>query len=241
MWTGGHEENNRFRSINNCHVGGASEWGAVDAEHMAALHAAVLSHFGVDLYRDEGKYFPDPDFCRAHGIPVRVGLQRAGDSIILKGSTMHWVRSCGRGSMFFGTDAEDAAAFAATATDADLLVNGGGGDGDGDGDGGGGGDNGNGIVTSTMSKGRGRRRRGRDGTGKGNGAASDKSVSLYSGFSMAECFTFSQGFSVNSSWNFGDAQSLDQLKEAFVRYAINNEMIDVEVDTASGRSREVRF
>ena len=63
VWTGGHEENNRFRSINVCHGPGGSVWGAVAPEHVPHLRTVVYEHFGIDLYAEEGK----------PSSPIRVG------------------------------------------------------------------------------------------------------------------------------------------------------------------------
>ena len=61
VWTGGHEENVRFRSVNINHGPGASVWGSVSAEHIELLHQKVQEHFGVDIFSREGHFFPIPD------------------------------------------------------------------------------------------------------------------------------------------------------------------------------------
>ena len=91
VWTGGHEENLRFSSVNCCHGPGSSTWYAVDQEHAARVRSLALEHAGVDIYVAEGNWWPDPDWLRSHGVPVRVGLQKAGDVVVLKGGTLHWV------------------------------------------------------------------------------------------------------------------------------------------------------
>ena len=95
VWTGGHEENARFRSINCSHGPGESEWGAIAGAHVPALRTAVLAHYGIDIYLCEGRWFPDVQFCRAHAIPVLLARQREDDVVVLRGDTVHWVRSVG--------------------------------------------------------------------------------------------------------------------------------------------------
>ena len=97
VWTGGHEENLRFRSINCAHGSGASIWYAVAPEHSKQLRKVVQTECGVDIYEDEGRYFPSVKFLRSHGIPVMMGIQEPGDVVVLKGGTQHWVRSLGHG------------------------------------------------------------------------------------------------------------------------------------------------
>ncbi|KAG5185763.1 hypothetical protein JKP88DRAFT_132123, partial [Tribonema minus] len=95
VWTGGHEESCRFRSINCCHGPGASEWGAIEGKYAPRLRELVLQEYGVDIYRSEGEWFPDPEWLRHKGIPAAYGIQRAGDVVVLRGDTLHWVRSLG--------------------------------------------------------------------------------------------------------------------------------------------------
>ena len=73
----GHEENLRFRSINCAHGSGASIWYAVAPEHSKQLRKVVQTECGVDIYEDEGRYFPSVKFLRSHGIPVMTGNTRA--------------------------------------------------------------------------------------------------------------------------------------------------------------------
>ena len=88
VWTGGHEENLRFRSINCAHGSGASIWYAVAPEHSKQLRKVVQTECGVDIYEDEGRYFPSVKFLRSHGIPVMMGIQEPGDVVVLKGGTL---------------------------------------------------------------------------------------------------------------------------------------------------------
>jgi hypothetical protein len=91
VWTGGHEENLRFSSVNVCHGPGASKWFAVDPQHVVTVRSLVKALCAVDIYVEEGNWWPDPAWLRSHGVPVREGLQEAGDVIVLKGGTLHWV------------------------------------------------------------------------------------------------------------------------------------------------------
>ena len=91
VWTGGHEENLRFSSVNCCHGPGSSRWFAVDPQHASKVRTLVKEKCQVDIYVDEGNWWPDPAWLRSYGIPVREGLQKAGDVVVLKGGTLHWV------------------------------------------------------------------------------------------------------------------------------------------------------
>ena len=82
----------RFRSINCAHGSGASRY-AVAPEHSKQLRKVVQTECGVDIYEDEGRYFPSVKFLRSHGIPVMMEIQEPGDVVVLKGGTQHWVRS----------------------------------------------------------------------------------------------------------------------------------------------------
>jgi hypothetical protein len=59
-WTGGHEENCRFRSANCNHGPGQSEWFAVEAEYTASLRTKLLETHNVDIYATEGNWIPRP-------------------------------------------------------------------------------------------------------------------------------------------------------------------------------------
>ena len=93
--TAAHEENNRFYSVNHNHGPGESEWGAIAPQHVARLRAVVLQQAGIDIYAAEGRYIPDEALCAAHGIPIMRGRQRAGDTVVLAGGTIHWVKALG--------------------------------------------------------------------------------------------------------------------------------------------------
>jgi hypothetical protein len=95
VWTGGHEENARLYSVNNNHGPNASVWGAVAPEHVPRLRQVVLEEFKYDIYMEEGLFFPNVKFLVDRGVPVMLGVQRPGDTVVLNGGTLHWV--CGAG------------------------------------------------------------------------------------------------------------------------------------------------
>lgn len=91
-WTGGHEENLRLSSVNCNHGPGASRWYAIDADYAPRLREFVLRTHSLDIYQREGNWWPhDIQILVNAGIPVRTGIQRPGDVIVLRGSTLHWV------------------------------------------------------------------------------------------------------------------------------------------------------
>ncbi|KAJ8609478.1 hypothetical protein CTAYLR_005426 [Chrysophaeum taylorii] len=91
-WTGGHEENLRLSSVNCNHGPGSSRWYAIDAEHAGRLREFVSRNYSVDIYVREGNWWPrDLKSIVEAGIPVRTGIQRPGDVVVLRGSTLHWV------------------------------------------------------------------------------------------------------------------------------------------------------
>lgn len=93
-WTGGHEENLRLTSINCNHGPGSSRWYAVDSAHASALRSFVLKTESIDIYMREGNWWPtNLDALLEAGIPVRTGIQRPGDVVVLRGSTLHWVQA----------------------------------------------------------------------------------------------------------------------------------------------------
>jgi len=95
VWTGGHEENNRFRSININHGPGDCEWWAVEGGYTNRVRQAVLREEGIDIFATEGQWMPDEAWFAEHGIPILRTRQRKGDVITLKGETLHWVRALG--------------------------------------------------------------------------------------------------------------------------------------------------
>lgn len=91
-WTGGHEENLRLSSVNCNHGPGESRWYAIDSGYAPRLREFVLRTHSIDIYQREGNWWPrDIQILIKAGIPVRTGIQRPGDAIVLRGSTLHWV------------------------------------------------------------------------------------------------------------------------------------------------------
>ena len=77
----------RLSSVNICHSG-ASEWGAIAAQHVPRLRRLVQQQFGSDIYDNTVAWFPDLEFCEKNGIPVMFGVQRAGDIVVLDGKAV---------------------------------------------------------------------------------------------------------------------------------------------------------
>lgn len=95
-WTGGHEENLRYRAINLNHGPSSSEWNCVGSESSSKLREAVRETYGIDIYKDEGLWYADVDFCLANKIPVTCFNQREGDLVIIGPGCEHWVRGFGK-------------------------------------------------------------------------------------------------------------------------------------------------
>lgn len=95
-WTGGHEENLRYRAINLNHGPDSSEWNCVGSDSSRQLREAVRDTYKVDIYKNEGLWFADVDFCLANKIPVVCFNQIEGDLVILGPGCEHWVRSFGK-------------------------------------------------------------------------------------------------------------------------------------------------
>eukprot|EP01041_Mallomonas_annulata_P006972 gene6972-14167_t len=104
VWTGGHEENDKYKKIFhsvNCNVGpGSSEWFGIEAQYVPKLRILIRKTFGIDILRQEGCWYPDPTWLTELKIPFSYGIQHAGDVVFVKGSTLHWVRSLGFSSHF---------------------------------------------------------------------------------------------------------------------------------------------
>jgi hypothetical protein len=95
VWTGGHEENSRFYSVNLNHGPHSSIWAAIAPEDAQKFRDAAKTAFGGDIYLEEGNWFPSPEFLRQHDIPWLWGVQKPGEVVVLQGGTLHWVRSGG--------------------------------------------------------------------------------------------------------------------------------------------------
>jgi histone demethylase len=95
-WTGGHEENLRYRAININHGPASSEWNCVGASNSAKLREVVRDTYKTDIYKKEGLWFADVDLCLAKKIPVVSFNQRKGDLVLIGPGCEHWVRGFGK-------------------------------------------------------------------------------------------------------------------------------------------------
>jgi len=90
VWTGGHEENLRMRSININHGPGSSFWWASPYEDTDKIYATVKESYNIDIFKKEGVYFPNFDFFLLNGIRVIYSLQTEGDIILVGPGAIHW-------------------------------------------------------------------------------------------------------------------------------------------------------
>lgn len=95
-WTGGHEENLRYRAINLNHGPDSSEWNAVGSKYSARLREKVRDTYKTDIYKDEGLWYADVDYCLANKIPIVSFNQHEGDIVLLGPGCEHWVRGFGK-------------------------------------------------------------------------------------------------------------------------------------------------
>lgn len=92
-WTGGHQENMRFCSININHGPGNCEWWALDTRYTVAFRAKIKEQFYYDIFLHETQWWPDEDWCLANGFKLYYAVQKPGDIIFVGVGTLHWVRS----------------------------------------------------------------------------------------------------------------------------------------------------
>jgi hypothetical protein len=92
-WTGGHQENLRFCSVNVNHGPGNCEWWAMDNSCTDAFRAKVLEQFHFDIFYQETLWWPDEAWCLAKGFKLYCTLQKPGDIVFVGVGTLHWVRS----------------------------------------------------------------------------------------------------------------------------------------------------
>lgn len=95
-WTGGHEENLRYRAINLNHGPDSSEWNCVGSKYCDNLREKVRDVYKTDIYKEEGLWYADVDFCLANKIPIVSFNQKEGDVVLLGPGCEHWVRGFGR-------------------------------------------------------------------------------------------------------------------------------------------------
>jgi len=82
-WTGGHEENLRYRAANINHGPDSSEWNCVGSKHSHTLREIVRDTYKTDIYKDEGLWYADVDFCLANRVPIVSFNQKEGDVVLL--------------------------------------------------------------------------------------------------------------------------------------------------------------
>jgi hypothetical protein len=90
VWTGGHEENLRMRSINICHGPGSSFWWATPNEDSPLLVQKVEELYGTNIYKKEGIWFPPTEFFMKNKIKVFYTLQNDSDIVLVGPGTLHW-------------------------------------------------------------------------------------------------------------------------------------------------------
>jgi hypothetical protein len=92
-WTGGHEENLRFRSININHGPGESDWYGVSMKNSLKFRELVKKQYNMDIYRKEGIWFPTLEWFMTNKIEVFFGVQEKLDVCTVGVGCLHWVRA----------------------------------------------------------------------------------------------------------------------------------------------------
>jgi hypothetical protein len=92
-WTGGHEENLRFRSINMNHGPGDSDWYGVGMKDSLKFRELVKKQHNMDIYKKEGIWFPNLDWFMTNKIEVLYGVQEKYDVCTVGVGCLHWVRA----------------------------------------------------------------------------------------------------------------------------------------------------
>ncbi len=90
VWTGGHEENLRMRSVNINHGPGNSFWWTSPYEDSDKIFTNVKENYGINIFKKEGVYFPHFDFFLMNNIRVIYTLQKEGDIILVGSGSIHW-------------------------------------------------------------------------------------------------------------------------------------------------------
>jgi hypothetical protein len=90
VWTGGHEENLRMRSVNMSHGPGNSYWWAALTEDSEKLFNKVQETYGVNIYKKEGVWFPNTEFFLTGDIRVYYTSQKEGDIVVVGPGAIHW-------------------------------------------------------------------------------------------------------------------------------------------------------
>lgn len=90
VWTGGHEENLRMRSVNINHGPGSSYWWASPYEDTDKIFEYVKTNYKMNIYKKEGVYFPHFDFFMLNNVRLFYTLQKEGDIILVGPGSIHW-------------------------------------------------------------------------------------------------------------------------------------------------------
>lgn len=89
-WTGGHEENNRIRSININHGNGDSEWYGIGQEYAKEFADHVQKTHNTNVYIKEGLWFENCNYFLKNNMKVIYGIQRPGDIMLVGPGCVHW-------------------------------------------------------------------------------------------------------------------------------------------------------
>jgi hypothetical protein len=96
VWTGGHEENLRIRSININHGNGPSEWYGVSLEDNPTFQQHVYKNEkNINIYTKEGLWYVNYEYFLKHKLKCIYGIQQPGDIMVVGPGCIHWVRSRG--------------------------------------------------------------------------------------------------------------------------------------------------
>jgi hypothetical protein len=95
-WTGGHEENLRFTSVNINHGPGNCEWWAINPRQSERFYKAIKADFKIDIHKAETAWWADESYLLAKGFDCYHGVQKPGDVMLVNSGTPHWVKSYGK-------------------------------------------------------------------------------------------------------------------------------------------------
>ncbi len=90
VWTGGHEENLRIRSVNINHCGGDSEWYGLSLEDSSKFHSHILKKESKDIYKNEGLWFVNYEYFIKNKMNVLYTIQKPGDIVLVGPGVIHW-------------------------------------------------------------------------------------------------------------------------------------------------------
>lgn len=90
VWTGGHEENLRMRSVNINHGPGNSIWYASTLDETDKFYEVVKQNYKLDIYKKEGVFFPHFDFFLLNNVKVIYCIQQANDVVLVGPGSIHW-------------------------------------------------------------------------------------------------------------------------------------------------------